>query len=269
LSSTPVLRGPNWSLPFHICIDASDTALGEVLGQRESQLPYAIYFVSKNISPTEFNYTFTEKELLVVVYDINKFRHYITGYQAFVHTDHSTIKFLMKKPVKNLRFTIWMLLLQEFNINIIDIPGKDNLVDDFLSRMIHLGDNALADDTFLDENLFAISTFTPWYADVANYLVTWKLPNKLSHREKQKVIQLSENYMWHDDCLYKIGPDLVIRRCVREDEIHDILQACHDGPRGGHFAEKRTAYKVMKFGYYWPNIFKDARTYVSNYDERQ
>jgi hypothetical protein len=95
------------------------------------------------------------------------------------------------------------------------------------------------------------------------------MPQKLSPREKQKVIQLSANYMWHDDCLYKTGPDLVIRRCVREDEIHDILQACHDGPCGGHFADKRTAYKVLQSGYYWPNIFKDARTYVSNCDECQ
>jgi hypothetical protein len=56
--------------------------------------------------------------------------------------------------------------------------------------------------------------------------------------------------MWHDDCLYKTGPDLVIKRCVREDEIHDILQACHDDPYGGHFSDKRTAYKVLQSGYY-------------------
>jgi hypothetical protein len=61
LSTTPVLRGPNWSLPFHICMDASDIALGAVIGQRENQIPYAIYFVSKNLSPTEVNYTVTEK----------------------------------------------------------------------------------------------------------------------------------------------------------------------------------------------------------------
>ena len=120
--------------------------------------------------------------MLAVVHAINKFRHYIIGYQAFVHTDHSTIKFLMKKPVTNPRVTRWMLLLQEFNINIIDRPGKDNLVADFLSRMIHLGDNALAEDNFPDENLFSISTFTPRYADVANYLMIGKMPQKLSPR---------------------------------------------------------------------------------------
>jgi len=86
----------------------------------------------------------------------------------------------MNKPIKNDRFTRWLLLLQEFNITIIDRLGRDNLVVDFLSRIIHTGDNALVDDNFLDENLFAISIYTPWYVDVATYLVTGKLPQNLS-----------------------------------------------------------------------------------------
>ena len=123
-----MLRGPNWSLPFHICTDASDTALGDMLRQRENQLPYAIYFVHKILSPIEVNYTIIDKEFLSVVHAINKFRHYITGYEFCVHTYHSTIRFLMNKPMKNARVTRWLLPLQEFNITIIDIPGKDNLV---------------------------------------------------------------------------------------------------------------------------------------------
>jgi hypothetical protein len=77
----------------------------------------------------------------------------------------------MNKLVTNSRVTRWFLLLQEFNITIIDRPGKDNLVD-FLSRLIHIGDNAPLDDNF------------PWYENVANYLVTRKLPHNLSPQEK-------------------------------------------------------------------------------------
>jgi hypothetical protein len=61
ISTTPVLRGPNWKLPFHISSDASDVTIGIVLGQEEDKKPYAIYFISKNITPTELNYTVTEK----------------------------------------------------------------------------------------------------------------------------------------------------------------------------------------------------------------
>ena len=74
----PILRGPDWSLPFHISTDASDMAIGGVLGQKEDQASHAIYFISKNLTPAEWNYKVTEKEFLAVVYAINKFHHYIT-----------------------------------------------------------------------------------------------------------------------------------------------------------------------------------------------
>ena len=115
----PILRGPDWYLPFHISIDASNTAIGGVLSQKEEQAPYAIYFISKNLTPTELNYTVTEKEFLTVVYYINKFLHYITCYEVFLHSDHSAI-FLMNKPITNGRVTWWLLFLQEFNITVID-----------------------------------------------------------------------------------------------------------------------------------------------------
>lgn len=78
--SALILRGPHWALPFHIHIDASKKAIGVALGQVEEKLPYAIYFVSKNLSKAERNYTVTEKEFMSVVHSLNKFRHYITGY---------------------------------------------------------------------------------------------------------------------------------------------------------------------------------------------
>jgi hypothetical protein len=74
-----------------------------------------------------------EKELLAVAHSINKFHHYIIGYEVFVHTDHSAIRFLMKKPITNGRVTRWLLLLQELNITMLDRPIKDNVVVDFIS----------------------------------------------------------------------------------------------------------------------------------------
>jgi hypothetical protein len=59
LSIAPVLRGPNWSLPFHISTDASNTILGSMLGKKENHISYAIFFVSKNLTPHELNYTIT------------------------------------------------------------------------------------------------------------------------------------------------------------------------------------------------------------------
>lgn len=75
-------------------------------------MTYAIYFISKNLSKAKLNYMVTEKELLDVVHSLNKFRHYITGYQTFVHTDQAAIKYLMNKPDMNARIIRWFLLLQ-------------------------------------------------------------------------------------------------------------------------------------------------------------
>jgi len=89
MSMTPVLRGPNWDLLFSS--DASDTAIGAVLGQEEDKKPYTIYYISKNFSPDKLNYTVTKKEFLVVIHAVNKFRHYIIGYPVVLYTNHFAI----------------------------------------------------------------------------------------------------------------------------------------------------------------------------------
>ncbi len=150
----PILRGPNWAIPFHIFTDAFDTAIGGVLGQKEDQSSYAIYFISKNLSPTDLYYTVTEREFLAVVYAINKFRHYITGYEVFIHTEHFSIRFLMNKPITNGRVIRWLLLLQEFNIIVMDHLGRDSLAEDFLSHIEHDDGDTPIDDIFPHEHLF-------------------------------------------------------------------------------------------------------------------
>jgi len=134
----------------------------------------------------------TKKEFLVVVHAINKFRHYITG--VFVHTDHSAIRFLMNKPITNRRITHWLLLLHEFDITFLDKYEKDNVLADFLSRLIIDDDFIPTEDSFPNEYLFVISTHSPWYADIANYLTTRKFIQFLSSKENRNIIQESATY---------------------------------------------------------------------------
>eukprot|EP00253_Pinus_taeda_P009607 PITA_09607 len=155
LVSAPILRGPNWALPFHSHTDASNKAIGAALGQVEEKLPYAIYFVSKNLSKAEMNYTVTEKEFLVVVHSLNK----------------------------------WLLLLRQFDLTIVDKLGKENVVADFLSRLdLPAGEEGIVDDQMLDEHMFSISVLSPWFADIANYLVSAQFPPHLSLKEKSKIL---------------------------------------------------------------------------------
>jgi hypothetical protein len=102
-----------------------------------------------------------------------------------------------------------------------------------------------------------------------NYLATRKLPSHFSPHEKRRIITQSANYSWVGHDIFRTSPDLIIHRCVPEDEILEILRNCHDGPCGGHFFDKRTSYKVLHSCYYWPNIFKDVDKYVRSCDRCQ
>jgi len=93
------------------------------------------------------NYIVTERELLVVMHSLNKFRNYIIGYQTFVHTDHVAIKYLLNKHDVKAQIIRWLLLLQQFDLTIIDKPGKENVVVDFLSMLtLPIGEEGMVDD---------------------------------------------------------------------------------------------------------------------------
>lgn len=88
----------------------------------------------------------------------------------------------MNKPITPSRTTRWLLRIQEFDITIVDKPGKDNVVVNFLFRQDNNVEGTPIEDSFLDEHLFTFSTNTVWYVDIANYLATWKVPCHLSYR---------------------------------------------------------------------------------------
>ena len=204
-----------------------------------------------------------------MIFAINKFRHYIIGYEVFVHTDHSAIKYLMNKPLTSGRVTRWLLLLQEFNVTIVDRPGKSNVVADFLSRLDNPGEATPVNDDFLDEHIFSMSIDSLWFSDIANYLGTGKTPPHLSAREKRNIIQESVAYSWIQRDFFYTGLDLIIRRYVREEEVFDILKSAHDEPCGGHFADKWTTYIVLCASYFLPSLFKDAKQFVRRCDNCQ
>ncbi|RVW73580.1 Transposon Ty3-I Gag-Pol polyprotein [Vitis vinifera] len=123
LTTAPIVRAPNWKLPFEVMCDASDLAMGAVLGQREDGKPYVIYYASKTLNEAQRNYTTTEKELLAVVFALDKFRAYLVGSSIVVFTDHSALKYLLTKQDAKARLIRWILLLQEFNLQIRDKKG--------------------------------------------------------------------------------------------------------------------------------------------------
>ena len=177
LVSPPIMWSPNWNLPFEIMCDASDYAIGVVLGQREDKKAFVIYDASKTLDSAQANYTTTEKEFLAVVFALEKFRSYIVGSPVTIFTDHAALKYLLSKQDTKPRLTRWILLCQVFNLTIKDKKGVENVVADHLSRLVPESNShgIPIGDSFPDEHLFAL-VHCPWYADIVNYLVTGQIP---------------------------------------------------------------------------------------------
>ncbi|CAN6554938.1 unnamed protein product [Malus baccata var. baccata] len=156
LTTAPIIVPPDWSLPFELMCDASDYALGAVLGQRKDKRPHVIYYASRTLNDAQLNYSTTEKELLAVVFALDKFRSYLIGTKVIVFTDHAALKYLLTKKEAKPRLIRWMLLLQEFDIEIRDKKGSENVVADHLSRMVHNEESLPILETFPDEQLLSI-----------------------------------------------------------------------------------------------------------------
>ena len=115
--------------------DSSDYAMGAVLGQKTDKMFRAIYYANKTFNEAQENYSTTKKEILVMVFACEKFRPYILGSHVIIHTDHAVIKYLMTKKEAKPRLIGWVLLLQEFDLEIKDRKGCDNEIVDHLSRI--------------------------------------------------------------------------------------------------------------------------------------
>nr|GFB52873.1 reverse transcriptase domain-containing protein [Tanacetum cinerariifolium] len=181
--------------------DASDFAIGAVLGQKIEKHFRPIHYASKTMNQAESNYTTTEKEMLAVVYVFEKFRSYLIMNKSIVYTDHSTLKFLFAKKDAKARLLCWILLLQEFDFKVIDTHGAENYAASHLSRLENPYENIFdpkeINEAFPLETLHKVAhndPSTPWYADLANY-----------H---------AGNFI------------------IKGQEAIDILNACHNGPTG-------------------------------------
>nr|GFA68608.1 reverse transcriptase domain-containing protein [Tanacetum cinerariifolium] len=220
LTEAPILIAPNWDLPFELMCDASDFAIGAVLGQRHEKHFKPIHYASKTMNDAESNYTMTEKEMLAVVYAFEKFRY------------------------AKARLLRWVLLLQEFDFKVLDTKGAENLAADHLSQLENPYENC------------------PVVCRLCKLPRGYFIVKGMTSQQKNKFFEDVKHYFWDDPFLFKICADQVIRWCVHGKEALDILEACHNGPTGGHHGANLTAKKIFDSDFFWPTIYKDAHEFV-------
>ena len=125
-----------------------------------------------------------------MVFACEKFSPYILGSHVIIHTDHTAIKYLMAKKEVKPRLIIWVLLLQEFDLEIKDKKGCDNVIADHLSRVekttVKEEEKEVAEN-FPDKQLFQLSFQLPWYADIVNFLACGVMPPEFSYQQRKKL----------------------------------------------------------------------------------
>lgn len=254
------MKPPTWGVPFEIMCDALDYEVGAVLGQRIDKLPHVIYYASWTLNDAQLNYSTTEKELLAVVFALDKFRSYLLGSKVIVYSDHAALRYLFSKKDAKSHLIRWILLLQEFDIEIRDKKGSENVVADHLSRLtVDFTEEAtLISETFPGEQLMHIAHIhSPWFADIVNYLVTGHMPLHWGQQDKSKFMAMVKYFLWDNPYLFKY--------CLEHEQVN-VISFCHDHACGGHFSVKKTAAKILQCGFYWPSLFHDSHTYCSSYE---
>ena len=178
--------------------DASDFAIGAVLGQKREKIFQVIYYANRSLNDAQLNYATTEKELLAIIF----------GNKVVVHTDHSAIKYLMTKKEAKPRLIRWVLLLQEFDVEIKDKKGTENLVADHLSRLEGTSYEIQVNGDFPDEHLLAVEDkrAVPWFADFVNYLVAKVVPPEFNYQQKKRFFAHLKHYIGRSQSSTDIAP---------------------------------------------------------------
>ncbi|GJS18448.1 reverse transcriptase domain-containing protein [Tanacetum coccineum] len=265
----------NWDQPFEIMCDASDYAIGAVLGKRIQKHFRPIHYASKTMTEAESNYTTTEKEMLVVVYAFEKFRSYLIMNKSVVYTDHSALKYLFNKKDAKAILLRWVLLLQEFDFKVIDTKGAENYAADHLSRLENPYENVFdpkeINETFPLKTLNTVTSHdnqsTPWFTNIANYHAGNFLIKGMSTQQKRKFFKDVKHYFWDDPYLFRTCADQIIRICVFGHEALEILKACKEGPRGPHSAN--SPWKGICAGLFGHTIYQDAHSMIKSCDACQ
>ena len=260
LTNAPVLAFPDFSKDFILCTDASNTGLGAVLMQKDSNgKSRAIAFASRLLNAAEKNYSVTNREALAVVWALRHFKDLILGYNIHVLTDHCPVTELFKGNNLSGKFVRWQLTVQDYNPSFSYIPGKSNTIADALSRNVApVALLAVSHSLPTLDEIRPLQRDDPFCASIIYYL------NSGDASALPKLTMSPDSFVLKDDVLFKSS------KIVSEDEslhpvsqlvipkaiVPTILHHVHDSVLAGHPGKDRS-FRQAQRTYFWPSMRKD------------
>jgi hypothetical protein len=193
-------------------VDASSITLGAVLSQPgEDELDHTISFARRKLLTTEKHYMTTEREGLAMVYALQNSRHYLLGSHFNMYTNHSTLIYLLNKPLLGGIICIWLFLFQEYDFKFIVKPGKLNARTDHFSWILIGEDVGNLDDSLLDEHFFSVQMVDDHFVEIILYLSTRVAPSDMTTDKKKQLVVKEANYQLIEGNTYKLGIDGILR----------------------------------------------------------
>ena len=248
VTSEPVLWQPQLDKPFEVEVDASGFALGGVLLQRqEDGKKHPIGYYSATLNEAQCNYDIYELELLAIAECLKHWRPYLAGspHEIIVHTDHANLTYWRQPQKISRRIPRQVLELEEYNIKLQHVLGKNNGRADALSRRPDY-DQGTSDNqnvTVLPDSLFIWALASQDLEQDEEVLKSWIDPHKLK--------QIRGTW-WKGNQLV-VTTDIPARRA--------IVQAHHNPPAYGHPGISRTTELIAR-RYWWPWMAQDVKDYV-------
>lgn len=250
LTSAPVVSCPDYNKPFTIQCDASNEGIGAVLCQKTDDSDQPVAYLSRKLNDCEKRYSASEKELLSVVYAVEKFRPYIDGVHFTVITDHKALVWLHKMKDPHGRLARWAMKLQQFSFDIAHRPGKLNVVPDALSRAV--------DINLLESNFIKIleKHKDAWYLN--------KVKQVIGNSNKNTKWAVFKNLLFRKVKLKQYPGDTCEWKLFIPDKLKsDVLKKSHDDIKAGHLGMRKTYYRIKK-EFFWFNMLRDVKQYVKN-----
>lgn len=257
LVSAPILTSPDFARQFTIQCDASDTGIGGILTQEIDGQERVIAYASRSLSRAERTYTVTERELLSLIFLLEKFRPYVEGTVFRVITDHSSLLWINRLKDPCGRLARWSVKLRQHNFTIIHRKGAQNVVPDFLSRI----PGETSSDTQVDiPNEVFLVDIAPIETD------KWYIS------QRTNIIQNPSSYpQWkvENDLIYKLIPsklfiksnDVEWKLVVPKSQRSSVLSESHNPPVCAHFGFYKTLKRIQQ-QYYWPKMRHDILKFV-------
>ena len=270
LCSPPILAYPNFSQPFHLYTDASQHAIGYILGQVIDHKETVISYGGRELNLAETRYSTTEREALAVVDGIKRYQPYLYGSKFYVHSDHGSLTWLMNVKDPTGRLARWALQLQHYDFEIIHRPGKQNAAADALSRRNYESSNsvhsapidAIHHDCPPAAPLHNLQRQDADLFDIISYLETANLP-ACDTKARSLLLSIDSYYLDENGILCHLwSPGKGKAQSLRSHVVipaslrHDILTSCHDDATAGHLGPIKT-YEKIRTRYYWHGMFKD------------